>query len=77
MDQIVRPFVYGTRSDLLQKNDVASDASHTHKWTVYVQGVDGEDISYFIEKIEFKLHDSFVSPKRSTIILKSTYRTAL
>lgn len=36
----------------------------THDWELYVKGCDGKDISYFIEKVVFNLHESFPKPKR-------------
>ncbi len=36
----------------------------THNWTVYVRGVYNEDISYFVKKVVFVLHDSFPNPTR-------------
>lgn len=38
----------------------------THDWTVFVRGSDGKDISHFIEKVIFHLHESFSKPKRGT-----------
>ncbi|KAJ3255987.1 YEATS domain-containing protein 4 [Boothiomyces macroporosus] len=59
-----RPIVYGSFASLVTKNDTVSDPNHTHKWKVYLKGADGEDISYFIEKVVFKLHESFAVPIR-------------
>lgn len=39
---------------------------HSHKWTVYVKGLDGADISYWLKKVQFKLHDTYANPVRST-----------
>jgi YEATS domain-containing protein 4 len=61
---IVRPFVYGSHSRLATSTDTRSDPSHTHIWSIYVRGLDGEDISYFVDRVEFKLHESFKSPRR-------------
>ena len=36
-----------------------------HKWTVYVRGVENEDMGYYISKVQFTLHDSFAKPVRS------------
>jgi YEATS domain-containing protein 4 len=59
-----RPIVYGSTSRPVTPQDTLSDPSHSFIWTVYLRGVDGEDISYFIDKVEFKLHESFASPIR-------------
>lgn len=38
---------------------------HTHQWTVSVRGVGENDISHFIKKVQFKLHDTYANPLRS------------
>lgn len=37
----------------------------THDWELYVKGIDKADISHFVDKVVFNLHDSFPKPKRS------------
>ena len=37
----------------------------THDWTVFVRGSEGNDISHFVEKVIFHLHESFHKPKRA------------
>ena len=39
-------------------------AEHTHQWTVFVRGVDGADITYWLKKVQFKLHDTYAQPLR-------------
>ncbi|KCV70888.1 hypothetical protein H696_01835 [Fonticula alba] len=58
-----RGIVYGNSATLLAR---PTDNGHTHKWTVYVRGLYGEDISYFVRKISFKLHESF-SPQTRVV----------
>lgn len=41
------------------------DPDHTHKWSVYVRGVDGEDISYWLKKVQFKLHETYPNSLRT------------
>ena len=36
----------------------------THDWTIFVRGSEGKDISHFVEKVIFHLHESFPKPKR-------------
>lgn len=36
----------------------------THDWELYVRGSDSADISHYIEKVVFNLHESFPKPKR-------------
>ena len=38
---------------------------HSHQWTVWVKGVDDEDISYWLKKVQFKLHDTYANSLRS------------
>lgn len=37
---------------------------YTHDWELFVRGLDGTDISHFVDKVVFTLHDSFPKPKR-------------
>ncbi len=37
---------------------------NTHSWTVYVRGFHGEDISSYVKRIVFKLHESFPNSAR-------------
>lgn len=43
----------------------ASSEGFTHDWELFVRGCDGSDISSFVEKIVFLLHESFPKPRRS------------
>lgn len=38
---------------------------NTHRWTVFLRGVDNEDLSTYIKEVQFQLHDSFRDPIRS------------
>lgn len=44
---------------------------HTHQWTVYVRPYDNEDMSAYIKKINFKLHDSYANQNR--VLTKPPY----
>ena len=57
---ISQPFVYGSVAWWLGRKD----QSNSHKWTVYVRGLDCEDLSYMLRKVVFNLHSSFNNPKR-------------
>lgn len=61
---VSRPFYYGSIAYPLNGKK-ASDADHTHKWTVMVKGLDNEDLSYYIKKVVFKLHETYPNPLRS------------
>lgn len=58
---ICAPLVYGSIAFWLGKKGTESA---THKWTLFVRGPSDEDLSYFIEKVVFKLHPSFSQPVR-------------
>jgi len=63
---IHRPFVYGTIARLIDPNKRPPNlpAEHTHQWTVWVKGVDDADISYWLRKVQFKLHETYANPLR-------------
>ncbi|KAL5351119.1 hypothetical protein V496_04389 [Pseudogymnoascus sp. VKM F-4515 (FW-2607)] len=67
--QIFRPFVYGTTAkpfdETTNPKPEGVPADHTHSWTVFVKGVDGTDITYWLKKVQFKLHESIPNPLRS------------
>jgi len=65
---IFRPFVYGTTAKKFDESnprpaDVPAD--HTHSWTVFVKGVDNTDITYWLKKVQFKLHESIQNSIRT------------
>ncbi|KAI8909011.1 yeats family-domain-containing protein [Gorgonomyces haynaldii] len=59
------PFVYGSHAFLVDNKEELPDPTHTHRWRVFVGGVDGQDLSCYIRKVVFKLHESFASPVRT------------
>ena len=52
---IVKPFIYGSVAINLGKK---SKEDNTHKWCVYVRGVNNENISNFIKSVQFTLHST-------------------
>ncbi|CAG8818147.1 34877_t:CDS:2, partial [Gigaspora margarita] len=60
---IVYPIVYGNTASLLPQKKVP-DSDHTHKWTVTVKGINGQDLGHFIKKVTFKLHETYSNPQR-------------
>lgn len=38
----------------------------THDWEVFVRGADGADISPYVERVVFHLHETFQRPKRGS-----------
>lgn len=63
--------MYGSISKLFDpvKNPrpAGVSAEHTHSWTVFLKGVDGTDITYWLRKVQFKLHESIANPLRSKL----------
>lgn len=60
--QVARPFVYGTTARPFdpEKNPKPPHVpdEHTHSWTVFVKGVDDVDVTYWLKRVQFKLHES-------------------
>ncbi|ORX99043.1 yeats-domain-containing protein [Basidiobolus meristosporus CBS 931.73] len=59
-----KSIVYGTIATPISSKKAIEPGSHTHNWVVSVRGVNNEDISPFIKKVNFKLHESFANPNR-------------
>lgn len=57
------PIIYGNSAVALKK----PENEHTHKWTVFVCGFNNEDISTYVRKVVFKLHESFLQPSRGSL----------
>jgi YEATS domain-containing protein 4 len=49
----------------------------THRWSLYVRGPQGEDISTFIEKVTFILHPSFQDPVRGKTMFSLSHSFCL
>jgi transcription initiation factor IIF auxiliary subunit len=64
-DTIIKPIIVGTVAEQLPPEQQTEEK--THRWTVYVRGVNNEDLSYFISHVVFKLHWSFAEPDRSRL----------
>ncbi|KAK4190051.1 protein AF-9 [Podospora australis] len=60
--QIFRPFVYGTTArpfdEKTNPKPPGVPDDHTHSWTVFVKGIDDVDITYWLRRVQFKLHES-------------------
>jgi len=59
---IVKPIVYGNHSQHFGKK--REPDGHTHDWTVYVKPFNNEDMSSYVKKVQFKLHDSYANCNR-------------
>jgi YEATS domain-containing protein 4 len=72
-----RPIIYGNTAIVLTPEEKESLAfpDHTHRWTVAVRSATSaadsdivggaDDLSYFIKRVAFKLHDTYPNPTRS------------
>lgn len=66
---IVKPIVFGNVARYFGKK--REDDGHTHQWTVYVKPLRNEDMSAYVKKIQFKLHESYGNPLR--VVTKPPY----
>lgn len=66
---IVKPLVYGNIARSFGKKRESD--GHTHQWTVYVKPYLNEDLSVYVKKIHFKLHESYANSNR--IVTKPPY----
>ncbi|KIY46071.1 yeats family protein [Fistulina hepatica ATCC 64428] len=72
---IHRPIIYGNVATVLTPEEKQSaPPDHTHKWTVAVRSVasanpdvvgGADDLSYFIKRVSFKLHETYPNPTRT------------
>jgi len=59
---IVKPIVYGNTAKSFGKK--REEDNHTHSWTLYVKPYHNEDMSKYVRKVVFKLHESYVNHTR-------------
>ncbi|TFK55399.1 yeats family protein [Heliocybe sulcata] len=74
---ICRPIVYGNTATVLtqEERNTLSSPDHTHRWTVAVRSAasapdsdivgGADDLSYFIKRVTFKLHETYPNPTRN------------
>lgn len=60
----------GHRAQLRKK---VTTEGFTHDWMVFVRGPETCDIQHFVERVVFRLHDSFPKPKRGRWFCVCTY----
>jgi len=66
---IVKAIVYGNLARPFGKK--REEDGHTHQWTVYVKPYKNEDMSVYVKKVQFKLHDSY--PNSTRVVSKPPY----
>ncbi|CAL1700252.1 unnamed protein product [Somion occarium] len=74
---IYRPIIYGNTAVVLtpEERKVLPTPDHTHRWTVAVRSAasapdsdivgGADDLSYFIKRVTFKLHETYPNPTRN------------
>lgn len=74
--QIHRPFIFGSEAVPFDPANRPRDAptDHTHRWRVFVRGIptsnsagqqqQSTDISHWLKKVQFKLHDTYANSVR-------------
>ncbi len=71
-ETIVKPIVFGNTSQSFGKK--RENDGHTHDWTVYVKPYKNEDMSSYVKKVQFKLHDSYANCNR--VVSKPPYEVS-
>lgn len=86
---IYRPIIYGNTAEVLSPEERAASPhpDHTHRWTVAVRSAaskpnsdivgGADDISHFIKRVTFKLHDTYAVPNRSVYARRLCLRLRL
>ncbi|KAG7755838.1 hypothetical protein KL911_001895 [Ogataea haglerorum] len=65
---ISKPIIYGNMAQKISETNPLPEgapADHTHTWKVFVADPLGNDLSSYIRKVVFKLHDTYNNPTRS------------
>lgn len=65
---ISKPIIYGnyaTKFSPVNPRPLAAPTQHTHSWTIFVRDPTGNDLSTYIKKVVFKLHDTYPNPTRT------------
>lgn len=65
----MKPIVFGNIARSFGKK--REEDGHTHQWNVYVKPYENEDMSIYVKKVHFKLHESYANPNR--ILTKAPY----
>lgn len=64
----------GHRAQLRKK---VTSEGFTHDWMVFVRGPETGDIQHFVDKVVFRLHESFPKPKRGETVMSERRVTQL
>jgi len=66
---VVKPIIYGNIAKHFGKK--REEDGHTHQWTVMLKPYENEDMSSYVKKVSFKLHESYTTSTR--VITKPPY----
>ncbi len=66
---IIKPIIFGNISQNFGKKRESD--GHTHDWTVYVKPYNNEDMSSYVKKVQFKLHESYANPNRQVFLWRN------
>ncbi|RHZ01719.1 hypothetical protein DYB37_004811 [Aphanomyces astaci] len=69
---VSKAIAYGSVATYLGRK---SEETKTHRWHIYVRGIENEDLSYMISKVVISLHSSFANPVRGIVDTCGTVRT--
>ncbi|KAG6028832.1 NuA4 histone H4 acetyltransferase complex and the SWR1 complex subunit [Claviceps citrina] len=61
LTQVRRPFIVGTTAVPFSETNPkppGTPDNHTHSWEVFVRGLEDTDITYWLRRVQFKLHES-------------------
>ncbi|KAK8933075.1 hypothetical protein H634G_07314 [Metarhizium anisopliae BRIP 53293] len=61
LTQVRRPFIVGTTAMPFSETNPkppGTPDNHTHSWQVFVKGLEDTDITYWLRRVQFKLHES-------------------
>ncbi|KAH0596255.1 hypothetical protein MHUMG1_06116 [Metarhizium humberi] len=61
LTQVRRPFIVGTTAIPFSETNPkppGTPDNHTHSWQVFVKGLEDTDITYWLRRVQFKLHES-------------------
>lgn len=60
---IVKPIVFGNSAKAFGKK--REEDGHTHQWCVYLKPYENDDLSLYVRKVQFKLHESYTNQLRT------------
>lgn len=69
---IVKPIIFGNTATYFGSK--RPEDGHTHHWTVYLRSFENEDMSSYIKKVHFKLHESYANQNR--VVTKPPYEVS-